>query len=206
MATMTNKNIATINEKYATAIESLAKGEAYAKTFEGATGIVTKYWNKGYGDAAKALGLGLDKPKALKAYVKTLLSGEGLHERMYTEDKDGNPVIGVWGTKNLENKTVDAIIDARGKETYPLVKDENGKTVKVDVIKPISGLTPKTIFTLILQNEAMKAGAVPFTENDGIQQYVMFKVEAPKTETIPTGKAKPQTNKKGGKKNGKKAA
>ena len=191
MATMNGAALAAMNVNFANAVESIAKGETYSKTFEGATGIITKYWNKGYGDAAKALNLGLDKPKALKAYVAKLLKGDGLHERMFTADKEGNPVVGVWSQKNLENKTVEAVIDARGKETYPLVTDENGKTVKVDVCKPISGLTPKTIFTLILQNEAMKAGAVPFTENDGMEQYVMFAEAAP----IPQPKKQPMAKK-----------
>lgn len=207
MATMTVKNIATMGETYANAIDNLAKGETYAKTFEGATGIITKYWNKGYGDAAKALGF--DRPKALKTYVKEFLKGKDVHPSMYAQDKDGNLTLGVWGTKNLEDTTVEPIVDARGKNTYPLVLDEKGKSVKVDVIRPISGLTPKTIFTLILQNEAMKAGALPFTQEMGLAMYVTAKAETepiPTAAPIPTGKAKPEPKAKGGKKNGKKAA
>lgn len=195
MATMTNKNIATMNENFATIVENLSKGETYQKTFEGATGIITKYWNKGFGEAAKALGF--DKPKALKAYAKTLLTGEGLHELMFTEDKEGAPVIGVWGTKNLEDTTVEAIVDAKGRDTYPTVKDDKGHAVKVDVIRPIGSLTPKTIFTLILQNEAFKAGACPFTQEMGLAMYVGTKAAEPMPEPkpIPTGKAKPQPKK-----------
>lgn len=194
MATMTNKNIATMNANFANVVENLAKGETYEKTFEGATGIITKYWNKGFGEAAKALGF--EKPKALKTYVKNLLNGEGVHEGMFTFDKDGAPVLGVWGTKNLENTTVAPIVDAKGKDTYPTVTDDKGHAVKVDVIRPIGALTTKAIFTLILQNEAMKAGAQPFTQEMGLAMYVTAKVEsAPVAAPIPSGKAKPQAKK-----------
>lgn len=192
-------------EKYANVVENLTKGETYAKTFEGATGIITKYWNKGYGDAAKALGF--DRPKALKTYVKEFLKGIDVHPSMYTQDKDGNFTLGVWGTRNLENTTVTPIVDAKGKDTYPTVTDDKGHAVKVDVIRPIGALTPKVIFTLILQNEAMKAGAQPFTQEMGLAMYVTAKAEsAPVAAPIPTGKAKPEPKAKGGKKNGKKAA
>ena len=194
MATMNGAAIAAMNENFANVVESIAKGESYAKTVDGALGIITKYWNKGYGDAAKALGLGIDKPKALRAYIMTLLKGEGLHEKMYTANKKGESVVGVWSQKCLQNTTVPAVIDARGNETYPLVKDETGKNVHVDVCKPITSFTPKTIFTLILQNEAMKAGAVPFTENDGLQQYVMF-ATAPAVESVPAPKNQPKNKK-----------
>ena len=173
MGNMTFNSIAKINENFANFVENLSKGETYAHTFEGVTGVITKYWNKGYGEAAKALNLGLDKPKLFKAYLKNLLKGEGLHESMYTHDNEGAPIIGVWGQKNLEDKTQEPIIDAKGKETFPYVKDEEGKNVKVDVIRPLASLTTKAVFTLILQNEALKAGVIPFTEGEGMEKYVI---------------------------------
>lgn len=166
MRTMKLKAIAAINANLANAVENLSKGETYLRTIDGALGIITKYWNKGYGVSVKSLSIGATRPKELSSYVHRIIKGDGLHPYLLTTDKEGNTVVGVWSSKTLEDKSVAAIKDAKGRDTYPYVLDEKGKPVKVDAIKPINmnNVTPRTIFELIIQNEALKAGAVPFTE------------------------------------------
>lgn len=189
MRTMELKSIKTMGENFANAIDSLAKGEKYEKTIDGALGIVTKYWNKGYCDAVKHLSIGVTRPKELSRYVHAMAKGEGIHASLLTLDKDGNTCIGLWMSKTLEDKTATPIIDAKGRETYPWIIGADGKPVKVDAIKPLNmnNVTTKVLFDLIIQNEALKAGAVPFTE-DSYLNHTDAGV------AIPTGKATPLKN------------
>jgi len=198
MATnFSKKNLATLNDKYATTMKALEKGVKYDNTIEGVLSHITKMWNKGYGEAIKSQ-CGISKPSGFSVLLKKLAKGEGLDARMYaTEtDKEGNSklVLGLWNPKTLHNESEEAaVLNADGKVTYPTIctLDDKGKrvAVKVDAIKKIKW-TPENAILLVVQNDALKEGlTMPCTEEDFFATHMItndniaVKVDVPTMES-----------------------
>lgn len=114
----------------------------------------------------------IEKPGELAKYFKALIGGDGLNALMSMEvetKKNGKVSVPcLYTAKSLEDKSVEPIKDAKGRDTYPYIMTTNEKgdkvPVKVDCAKPISKYTPEIIFDFILQNIACNEGEVPFTE------------------------------------------
>lgn len=130
-----------------------ATGKACDKlsVLEGALAEITKFWNKGFNLAAKELGFG--KPSELCAFVSNSMKNHEFHDMMYGIDKKGDEFLGLWKRVKLEDKSVEPIVDAKGRDTYPYLRDEQGKIVEQDQLKPITRWSPKIVFELLLQNE-----------------------------------------------------
>lgn len=186
-----------MNDNMKAAVKGLKEGEKYTNSVEGALGIITKYWNKGYNTFFQNVGLDLAKPKDVAKYVKGLCKGENRHALMETTITRGKKevvVIGVWGEKILTDKSV-TVQDANGKDTHPYIKGADGKPIKVEYIKAVSRWTPSTVCQIVLQNVVCEMGKVPFTEED------YFAEEAARAAAKAAKDVKRPTSKKNTKKN-----
>lgn len=177
------------------AIKGLKEGEKYTNSVEGALGIITKYWNKGYNTFFQNVGKDLAKPKDVSKYVRGLVRGENRHalmETTVTKGKKSVSVIGVWGEKILTDKSV-TVQDANGKDTHPYIKGADGKPIKVEYIKAVTRWTPNVVCQIVLQNVVLEMGKVPFTEKD----YFADRIEEPKQENAKKSKDKKAPQSKG---------
>lgn len=183
--------IKAMSDNMKEAIKGLKEGEKYTNSVEGALGIITKYWNKGYNTFFQNVGLDLAKPKDVAKYVKGLCRGENRHALMETTVTKGKKqvvVLGVWGEKILTDKSV-TVQDANGKDTHPYIKGADGKAIKVEYIKAVTRWTPNVVCQIVLQNVVLEMGKVPFTEKD----YFADRIEEPKQENAKKGKNAPKT-------------
>lgn len=180
--------IKAMSDNMKEAIKGLKEGEKYMNSVEGALGIITKYWNKGYNTFFQNVGLDLAKPKDVAKYVKGLCRGENRHALMETTVTKGKKqvvVIGVWGEKILTDKSV-TVQDANGKDTHPYIKGADGKPIKVEYIKAVTRWTPNVVCQIVLQNVVLEMGKVPFTEKD----YFADRTEEPKQDNAKKSKGK----------------
>lgn len=195
--TMNFSAIKAMNDNMKAAVKGLKEGEKYTNSVEGALGIITKYWNKGYNTFFQNVGLDLAKPKDVAKYVKGLCKGENRHALMETTITKGKKevvVIGVWGEKILTDKSV-TVQDANGKDTHPYIKGADGKPIKVEYVKAVTRWTPSIVCQIVLQNVVCEMGKVPFTEED------YFAEEAARAAAKAAKDVKRPTSKKNTKKN-----
>lgn len=157
-----------MSDNMSAAIKGLKEGEKYTNSVEGALGIITKYWNKGYNTFFQNVGKDLTKPSDVRKYIKGLCRGENRHalmETTVTKGKKSVSVIGVWGEKILTDKSV-TVKDANGKDTHPYIKGADGKPIKVEYIKAVTRWTPNVVCQIVLQNVVLEMGKLPFTEEE----------------------------------------
>lgn len=199
---MTINALVSNNSALTTIVEALAKGTSYQHTLDGALGIITKYWNKGYGDCAK--GLGFNTPSELGKFMRLCKRSaeagtacDGMDSRMIfvsEPDDNGNvkTALGTWGTKRLDDESV-TITDKKGKECHPYLMV--GETcVEIDNCKAMTNVTPSTIFTFIIQNQELLAGNVTPQTDLETAKTIAAQVEKERIEN---------KNKKGAKKTAK---
>lgn len=181
---------------YNSVMKSAEGAQSHINSLDGTIEIVWKYWDTvkksdgtikrhGFNELVSELGIACKSFAEFKKYVKdTIEKGMGLHKlnkTIKTTKVKGESVevecVGLWGTRNMENKSVAPTMDAKGKATYPYALNEESKPYKVSVCKPITKWDTNVLFAVLIQNTALKGGMVPYTEE-------MFYAEHPEFAPI----------------------
>lgn len=191
----------------ANAMASLREAGKESHSISGAIKAMGTQWSKGY-DKAFAI-FGCTKANLTPANIFAVLS-----DCQKAKGDEGQTICKVW-RKEYDKVTTRSKNGGKVTTQFKLYK---GKKVYRYVLKDIKAWSAPVLFELLIQ--AVNKGAMPAYPDylakywQGVDAAKTVKQEVvpgrpiseSKPKPIPTGKAKPQTNKKGGKKNGSKAA
>lgn len=191
----------------ANAMTSLREAGKESHSISGAINAMGTQWGKGYNKAFAIFGC--TKANLTPANIFAVLS-----DCQKAKGDEGQTICKVW-RKEYDKVTTRSKNGGKVTTQFKLYK---GKKVYRYVLKDIKAWSAPVLFELLLQ--AVNKGAMPAYPDylakywQGVDAAKTVKQEVvssrpiseSKPKPIPTGKAKPQANKKGGKKNGSKAA
>lgn len=183
-------------------------------TLEGAIGVLTKFWNKGFDKAAAEFGY--SKPSDFGKAFRDGAKG-AFNAVMFGTNTKGVRVLGVWKSVKVQDMAEDkAVLDANGRVTHPYKYDAAGNVVMADVWKEIKRWTPALLFEVMAQSQYadMQNAIAEVATADGIEmpaenvEYLaaraiakVRKANAAGTEVVPAVPVQPATTaaKKGAK-------
>lgn len=169
------------SELYKNVRKGVKSADKKCKDVMGAMGIITKFWNNGYGDAAKVLGF--SKPSELRTYiVKTIKNLDGLHENLHAVNDKKEVIYAVWAERYaLDMDDEKCVIDAKGNKTYPYILDKDGNKVKESYFKLIKSWTPSLVFEILAQNSILNEASKIVEKSSKVEKLKETKSSAKKS-------------------------